>query len=132
MERMSASRRCPSAQVKLFVFRCAPLLYLFGCGTPPPPPAPATAAAWAPPALWRPASRPDEVHLSDLRQLTFGGENAEAYFSPDGRSLIFQSTRDGYPCDQIYTMRIDGTDLRRVSTGAGRTTCAMPPCWFKN
>ncbi len=66
---------------------------------------------------------PAERHLRNIRQLTFGGENAEAYFSPDGQSLIFQSTRDGYPCDQIYTMRIDGTDLRRVSTGAGRTTC---------
>lgn len=66
---------------------------------------------------------PAERHLRNVRQLTFGGENAEAYFSPDGERLIFQSTRDGYPCDQIYTMRIDGTDLRRVSTGAGRTTC---------
>ena len=66
---------------------------------------------------------PQERHLKNIRQLTFGGENAEAYFSPDGRSLIFQSTRDGNACDQIYTMRIDGSDLRRVSTGAGRTTC---------
>src|SRR5262249_39134586 len=64
-----------------------------------------------------------ERHLRNMRQLTFGGENAEAYFGPDGKALIFQSTRDGYPCDQIYTMRIDGSDLRRVSTGAGRTTC---------
>jgi Tol biopolymer transport system component len=66
---------------------------------------------------------PAERHLRNIRQLTFGGQNAEAYFSPDGQRLIFQSTRDGYPCDQMYTMRIDGSDLRRVSTGAGRTTC---------
>ena len=66
---------------------------------------------------------PRERHLANIRQLTFGGENAEAYFSDDGTRLIFQSTRDGYPCDQIYTMKIDGTDLRRVSTGTGRTTC---------
>ena len=66
---------------------------------------------------------PAERHLRNIRQLTFGGENAEAYFSSDGTRLIFQSTRDGRPCDQIFTMKIDGTDLHRVSTGAGRTTC---------
>jgi Tol biopolymer transport system component len=70
------------------------------------------------------ASRADEPHLANIRQLTFGGENAEAYFSSDGTRLIFQSTRPGgRPCDEIYTMRLDGTDIRRVSTGTGRTTC---------
>ena len=64
-----------------------------------------------------------ERHLKNIRQLTSGGENAEAYFSPDGTRLIFQSTRVGYPCDQIFTVKTDGTDLRRVSTGTGRTTC---------
>jgi Tol biopolymer transport system component len=64
-----------------------------------------------------------ERHLRTIRQLTFGGENAEAYFSSDGRRLIFQSTREGVACDQIFTMAIDGSDLRRVSTGRGRTTC---------
>jgi Tol biopolymer transport system component len=67
---------------------------------------------------------PQEKHLRNLRQLTFGGENAEAYFSSDGQKLIFQSTRDGRGCDQIYTMNIDGSDVRMVSTGEGRTTCA--------
>lgn len=65
-----------------------------------------------------------ERHLRNVRQLTFGGENAEAYFSADGQRLIFQSKRDGRACDQIYTMRVDGTGLRLVSTGQGRTTCA--------
>ena len=64
-----------------------------------------------------------EKHLRNIRQLTHGGENAEAYFSPDGRRLIFQSTRAGSSCDQIYTINIDGTGERRVSTGQGRTTC---------
>lgn len=64
-----------------------------------------------------------ERHLANIRQLTFGGENAEAYFQSDGSQLIFQSTRADYPCDQIFTMRIDGSDVRRVSTGTGRTTC---------
>jgi Tol biopolymer transport system component len=66
----------------------------------------------------------DEKHLRNVRQLTNGGENAEAYFSGDGRSLIFQSKRDGRECDQIYTMRADGSDLRMVSTGGGTTTCS--------
>jgi TolB protein len=65
-----------------------------------------------------------EKHLRNVRQLTFGGENAEAYFSGDGKSLIFQSKRDGRACDQIYTMRTDGTGLRMVSTGGGTTTCS--------
>src|SRR5512142_337376 len=68
---------------------------------------------------------PEEKHLRNVRQLTFGGENAEAYFSADGKKLIFQSTRDGRKCDQIYTMNLDGSDVRMVSTGKGRTTCAF-------
>jgi Tol biopolymer transport system component len=65
-----------------------------------------------------------EWRLKNVRQLTFGGENAEAYFSFDGQRLAFQSTRQGVECDQIYTMRTDGSDLRLVSTGQGRTTCS--------
>ncbi|MEP7077089.1 MAG: hypothetical protein ABI878_14885, partial [Acidobacteriota bacterium] len=44
-----------------------------------------------------------EKHLANIKQLTFGGENAEAYFSFDGEQLSFQSKRDGRGCDQIYT-----------------------------
>ena len=67
-----------------------------------------------------------ERHLANLRMLTNGGENAEAYFSADGRKLIFQANRPGgRPCDQIYTMNIDGSGERMVSTGTGRTTCAF-------
>ena len=64
-----------------------------------------------------------ETHLADLRQLTFGGQNAEAYFSADDSHLIFQATPRGGTCDQQYTMRTDGSGLRLVSTGRGRTTC---------
>jgi TolB protein len=71
-----------------------------------------------------PLALPAERHLRDVRQLTFGGENAEAYFSFDGKWLSFQSTRDGRGCDQIYVMRTDGRDLRMISTGKGRTTCS--------
>jgi TolB protein len=56
--------------------------------------------------------------------LTFGGENAEAYFSADGRELIFQSKREPLECDQIFTMGADGSGARMVSTGAGKTTCS--------
>lgn len=67
---------------------------------------------------------PGERHLANLTQLTFGGENAEAYFSSDGARLIFQSHRPPETsCDQMFTMKIDGTDVKRVSTGAGRVTC---------
>ena len=62
-------------------------------------------------------------HLAEIRQLTHGGQNAEAYWSPDGRRLIFQTTRPPYDCDQIFLMNADGTDQHLVSTGKGRTTC---------
>src|SRR5262249_41569386 len=65
-----------------------------------------------------------ERHLRNIRQLTFGGENAEAYFSFNGKKLIFQSTRDGYPVDQIYMMNVDGSNVHRISNGTGRCTCS--------
>jgi Tol biopolymer transport system component len=67
---------------------------------------------------------PAEKHLRNIRQLSFGGENAEAYFSSDGKQLTFQSTRDGRECDQIYSMNIDGSNVKMISTGEGRTTCS--------
>ena len=67
---------------------------------------------------------PGERHLKNIKQLTFGGENAEAYFSSNGKQLIFQSKRDGHGCDRIYSMNIDGSKVRQVSNGQGRTTCA--------
>ncbi len=70
-----------------------------------------------------PLHDPREVHLRHVRQLTFGGQNAEAYFSPDSQRLIFQSTRPPYACDQIFIMNADGSDVHLVSTGKGRTTC---------
>lgn len=70
-----------------------------------------------------PLRDPREVHLRHVKQLTFGGQNAEAYFSRDGTRLIFQSTRPPYECDQMFTMNVDGSDVRLVSTGRGRTTC---------
>ncbi len=70
------------------------------------------------------AASPEETHLRGMLRLTHGGSNSEAYFSGDGGELIFQATRAGESdCDQIYMMNVDGTEVRRVSTGQGRTTC---------
>ena len=74
-------------------------------------------------AIARPAET-EEVHLKNMRQLTFSGENAEAYFSSDGTQLIYQTTHGDLECDQIFVMRADGSEKRVVSTGYGRTTCA--------
>ncbi len=68
---------------------------------------------------------PGEVRLTNIRQLTDGGENAEAYFSADGKRIIFQSTRDGRSCDQMYTMNVDGSDEKMISNGEGKTTCGF-------
>lgn len=72
------------------------------------------------------AVNPDEPRFATLRQLTDGGQNAEAYFSGDGQRLIFQATRPGVSeCDQIFSMNLEGGDLKQLSTGTGRTTCGF-------
>ena len=74
-----------------------------------------------------------EKYLRNIRQLTFGGNNAEAYWSKDGQQLVFQSDWseiNSQGCDQIYVMNTDGspvsegTQYQLVSTGTGRTTCS--------
>jgi Tol biopolymer transport system component len=74
---------------------------------------------------------PGETHFSNIRQLTFGGDNAEAYVSYDGKWLIFQksNSKEGILCDQIWMGKIpqkpeDKFEPKLVSTGEGRTTCA--------
>jgi TolB protein len=81
----------------------------------------AAAAAFGQQAGEQPAAQPR--NLSGIRQLTHGGQNAEAYWSPDGKRLIFQSTRPPYQCDQMFIMNADGSDQHLVSTGKGATTC---------
>jgi TolB protein len=111
------------------------LALLAGCGSEPKPKEPLglipSASTTAKPE-WIPftvrAGKPVDVdpkerHLAEVRQLTFGGENAEAYWSPDGRKLILQSTRDGTRCDQQFVMDLETGDTKRVSSGKGRTTC---------
>ncbi|HKE02431.1 MAG TPA: hypothetical protein VKE91_00125, partial [Blastocatellia bacterium] len=67
---------------------------------------------------------PRERHLANIKQLTNEGENAEAYFSPDGKKLIFQRTAKSDGCDQIFSMNTDGSDLKMLSNGQGKTTCS--------
>lgn len=74
---------------------------------------------------------PQEIHLKNIRQLTFGGDNAEAYWSFDDKKLVFQATnkRWGAECDQIFYIDVDQwTDGQKrpplISVGGGRTTCS--------
>ena len=85
-------------------------------GRPPPSP-------HLPPAAPGDLALPAERHLRNVRQLTFGGENAEAYFSFDGRELVFQARPELAGCDQEYVMRTDGAGVRQVSSGGGAVTC---------
>ncbi|MCG7984504.1 MAG: hypothetical protein JAY90_17345 [Candidatus Thiodiazotropha lotti] len=63
--------------------------------------------------------------MSNLTQLTFKGDNGEAYFSFDGQQLIYQSNREGFECDKIWTMNIDGSNKTMVSPNHGAHTCAF-------
>lgn len=67
----------------------------------------------------------DDRHMANLTQLTFEGDNGEAYFSFDGKQLIYQSNRGGFECDKIWTMDIDGSNKTMVSPGHGAHTCAF-------
>src|SRR5687768_1973581 len=72
---------------------------------------------------------PEETHFKNIQQLTFGGDNAEAYWSFDGKYIIFQRTnvKEGLQCDQIFIGKVPDAgekfEYKMVSTGKGRTTC---------
>lgn len=69
---------------------------------------------------------PQEKHLKNVKQLTNGGDNAEAYFSFDSKMITFQATNPAWntQCDQIYYSALDNFSPSLVSTGTGRTTCS--------
>jgi len=93
--------------------------------TPVSKPEPAVAAkSWTIKAGKPVADLPGERYFKNVRQLTFGGENAEAYWSGDGTKLIMQSKFGKYPCDQIFILDLDSGEKKLVSTGKGRTTCS--------
>jgi TolB protein len=105
---------------------CAPRPIVLPQGDPPATPNPAAPGATVTPA---PPVETDR-HFGRVWQLTHGGQNAEAYFSADGRRIIYQHRRAGeIECDQIFTMDLNGAGRRMVSTGEGRTTCGyyFPP-----
>ncbi len=66
-----------------------------------------------------------DLNMTNLTQLTFEGDNGEAYFSADGQQLIFQSNRGSYDCDKIWTMNIDGSNKTMVSPNHGAHTCSF-------
>ncbi len=76
---------------------------------------------------------PQEKHFKNMKQLTVGADNAEAYWSFDSKMISFQSNNQawGNKCDQIFYMNVDGQDLstgalpQKISTGMGRTTCSF-------
>jgi len=95
---------------------------LTGCGSGGSSPAPAPSSSAASNTWLQPET--GERHLRNIRQLTFGGNNAEAYFSRSGTQVTFQRQEQvNVGCDQQYLMNIDGSGMRRVSNGQGRTTC---------
>jgi Tol biopolymer transport system component len=101
------------------------VLGLYGCAETPPPASPPVSAPPASPKSTAPPL-PEETHFADLRQLTFGGENAEAYWSFDGTQLTLQSRREMAGCDRIYRMRVADAEpsFTPVSSGKGATTCS--------
>jgi len=114
----------PSQRLRFSAVFMLPLgasLFAAGCGpshgaaSAPPPPASASVASSEPPSA--------EPRLKALKQLTPSGENAEAYWSMDGKQLIFQA-HQGEGCDQIYRMPVDAPKPVLVSTGKGATTCS--------
>ena len=75
---------------------------------------------------------PEETHLRNVQQLTFGGDNAEAYWSYDGKYIVFQRTnpKEGLNCDQIFIGKVpqksgDKFEYKMISNGKGRTTCSF-------
>jgi Tol biopolymer transport system component len=111
----------------------ATVLTACGPASQPATPKPAAAAVLPPDGV----ALPGEKHLADLRQLTLAGENAEAYWSFDGKALTLQSRTGDSDCDRIYRMPLNGIvpltpggprtgvpQLVPVSSGKGATTCS--------
>ena len=97
-------RRSHFASCVLLIAACA------GGGTPP-------STTIVPPVA-------GERHLRNIHQLTFEGNNAESYFSADGKRIIFQRQPDiTKGCDQMYVMNADGSAMRHVANGLGKNTC---------
>lgn len=77
---------------------------------------------WPKNTVW--PNNPQEPNLSNIHQLTFGGQNAEAYWNLEGTKIVFQTRQPEYPDEQIYVMDADGGNRQLISTGLGRCTCS--------
>ena len=99
------------------------LLALVGCCAEPA--LRTTTTAVTPTPEVKDLATPEETHLHNLRQLTFGADNAEAYWSFAGDRLIMQTNRAPYRCDQIEELTVATGERKLVSTGKGRTTCSF-------
>jgi TolB protein len=95
-----------------FAIAIVSIILITGCGARNPP-----SGSGASPFIDR--------HMRNVTQLTFDGDNGEAYFSWDGTKLIWQSSRNGRACDRIWMMNIDGTDKHLVSPDHGAHTCSF-------
>jgi len=93
-------------------FVLLPFILLFGCTANSPSPKVGTDSFM-------------DKHMSNVTQLTFEGDNGEAYFSQDGLRLIYQSNRGGYGCDKIWIMNVDGSNKHMVSPDHGAHTCSF-------
>ncbi len=81
----------------------------------------------APPAQAPAWMKEESAHLKNIRQITFDFNRAgEAYFSPDGKHIVFQAEEKdtGNPFYQIFTMDLEKKSFRRISPGVGKTTCS--------
>ena len=105
-----------------------PLIFAGGCSNAPDPSLAAGAAGQDAPFVIKAgkpvADLPGEPHLRNVRMLTFEGENAEAYWSRDGRHLVLQRRTHDMPADQIYVLDLATGEMEQISTGFGRTTCS--------
>jgi Tol biopolymer transport system component len=100
------------------------LLGVASCCPPEPAKTTTTTTTQREPYVSKDMAQPDEAHLKNVRQLTFGGDNAEAYWAFNGDKLVLQTNHKPYKCDQIEVLDIKTGQSKLVSTGKGRTTCA--------
>jgi TolB protein len=115
--------------IRLFLFSAAAVLFLFSCNSPSGDASQGNDQDSLSSEIPDTLRYSQERHLRNVRQLTFGGNNAEAYWSFNGKMLSFQSDHAdwGFSCDQILYLNIDEPAKERpqlISTGLGRTTCA--------
>ena len=64
------------------------------------------------------------MSIENVQQLSFQGDNGEAYFNSDDSKVIFQSKRNNNNCDKLYIVDINGNNLTEFVAKDGAFTCA--------